>query len=80
MKYAYRANLTRPDMAKNSKTLRTFREVVQPRWCITISYHTVPISGGSILHRQLPKLVVHLVVEVLPQEERPESKQRVHLG
>jgi len=40
---------------------------------------SVPVSRGSILDGQLPKLIIHLVVEVLAQEEWPEPKQGVHL-
>jgi len=57
---------------KNSRTFRNFLGD-------TVS-HVIPVTGRSILDGQLPKLIVHLVVEVLAEEERPEPKQRVHLG
>lgn len=34
----------------------------------------------SVLDRELAELVVHVPVEVVPQEERPEPVERVHIG
>lgn len=38
-----------------------------------------PVSFLSVLHHQLPELLIHLPVEVISQEERPEAEERVHL-
>lgn len=40
---------------------------------------TLPVVFFGIFHRKLFELLVHLPVEVIPQEEGPESEQRVHL-
>ena len=40
---------------------------------------SVPVSFFSVLHHQLSELLVHLPVEVVPQEEGPEAEQCVHL-
>lgn len=39
----------------------------------------VPEAGGGVLVGERPELAVHRPVEVVPQEERPEAEQRVHL-
>lgn len=38
-----------------------------------------PVVFFGILHGALFELLVHLPVEVVPQEERPEPEQGVHL-
>ena len=40
---------------------------------------SLPVALLAVLHHQLLELLVHLPVEVVPQEEGPEAEQRVHL-
>jgi hypothetical protein len=39
----------------------------------------IPVSGSGILDSERLELLVHLLVEVLAQEEGPETEHGVHL-
>jgi len=65
----------------NSKTLNNLPVGVGTVFMhFTPCLRILPVSGSSVVHGQLPKLVIHRAVEVLAQEERPEPKECVHLG
>ena len=40
---------------------------------------SLPVALLAVFNHQLLELLVHLPVEVVPQEEGPEAEQRVHL-
>ena len=60
-----------PELGSRGESLK-LRAKVQPR-C------SLPVAFLAVFNHQLLELLVHLPVEVVPQEEGPEAEQRVHL-
>lgn len=47
--------------------------------CVNTCLRPLPVSFLPVLDHQLSELLVHLPVEVISQEKRPEAEQCVHL-